>query len=93
MRQISPATFRQPWRWDPKRRALLRAELDAICARLYGLTRDELRIILDPEEAMGPGNPSETFRVLQEREQRQFGEYRTQRPVPAAWDRMERGEL
>ena len=28
--------------------AQLRAELDAYYARLYGLTRDELRYILDP---------------------------------------------
>ena len=28
----------------------LRAELDAYNARLYGLTRDELRYILDPKE-------------------------------------------
>ncbi|MCW5657112.1 MAG: N-6 DNA methylase [Burkholderiaceae bacterium] len=82
-----------PWRWNPERRALLRAELDAIYARLYGLTRDELRFVLDPEDAMGPGYPSETFRVLKEREQRQFGEYRTQRLVLAAWDRLEQGEL
>ena len=30
------------------RRALLRAELDAYYARLYGLTRKQLRYILDP---------------------------------------------
>ncbi len=42
---------------------------------------------------MGKGYPSETFRVLKEREQRQFGEYRTQRLVLAAWDRLEQGEL
>ncbi len=33
--------------------------------------------------------PSETFRVLKEKEIRQFGEYRTRRLVLAAWDRME----
>lgn len=32
-------------KWDDDRRALLRAELDAYYARLYGLTRDELRYI------------------------------------------------
>ncbi|NLL13845.1 MAG: hypothetical protein GX267_10610, partial [Fibrobacter sp.] len=35
---------------------------------------------------------SETFRVLKEKEIREFGEYRTQRLVLDAWDRMERGE-
>jgi hypothetical protein len=37
----------------------------------------------------GPDYPSETFRVLKEKEIRQFGEYRTRRLVLAAWDRME----
>lgn len=37
----------------------------------------------------GPDYPSETFRVLKEKEIRQHGEYRTQRLVLAAWDRME----
>jgi hypothetical protein len=79
----------EPFESDPERRALLRAELDARYARLYGLTRDELRYILDPSEVMGPKYPSETFRVLKERELREFGEYRTQRLVLEAWDRME----
>ncbi len=41
-----------PFAFDPDRRALLRAELDAYYARLYGLTRDELRYILDPADVM-----------------------------------------
>ena len=77
-----------PFRFDPERRALLRAELDAYYAHLYGLTRDELRYILDPADLMGPDYPSETFRVLKTNELRQFGEYRTQRLVLAAWDRL-----
>ncbi|WP_035694279.1 Eco57I restriction-modification methylase domain-containing protein [Azospirillum halopraeferens] len=78
-----------PFRWDEERRALLRADLDAFYARAYGLDRDELRYILDPADVKGPDYPSETFRVLKERETRQFGEYRTRRLVLAAWDRME----
>ena len=78
-----------PFAWNEERRAQLRAELDAFYARAYGLTRDELRYILDPADAMGPGYPSETFRVLKDKEVRQFGEYRTRRLVLAAWDRME----
>ncbi len=77
-----------PFRFDPERRALLRAELDAFYAHLYGLTRDELRYILDPADLMGPDYPSETFRVLKNNEIRQFGEYRTQRLVLDAWDRL-----
>ena len=77
-----------PFHFDPERRALLRAELEAFYAHLYGLTRDELRYILDPAEVMGPDYPSETFRVLKNNEIRQFGEYRTQRLVLEAWDRL-----
>jgi hypothetical protein len=83
----------KPFAWDEDGRAHLRAELDAFYARAYGLTRDELRYILDPEDAMGPGYPSETFRVLKKNEIARFGEYRTARLVLAAWDAMERGEL
>ncbi|EQD65968.1 type II DNA modification enzyme, partial [mine drainage metagenome] len=53
-----------PYAFDPARRAILRAELDAYYARLYGLTRDELRYILDPSDVLGADYPSETFRVL-----------------------------
>ncbi|PLL13936.1 restriction endonuclease [Tabrizicola sp. TH137] len=78
-----------PFAWDEDRRALLRADLDAFYARAYGLTRDELRYILDPADVKGPDYPSETFRVLKEKEIRHHGEYRTRRLVLAAWDRME----
>lgn len=81
-----------PFPWNPERRARLRAELDAYYARLYGLTRDELRYILDPAEVMGPDYPSETFRVLQKNEMREFGEYRTQRLVLEAWDALAAGD-
>ena len=81
----------KPFAWDEDRRANLRAELDAFYARAYGLTRDELRYILDPEDAMGPGYPSETFRVLKKNEIARHGEYRTARLVLAAWDAQEVG--
>lgn len=83
----------EPFAFDPVRRAILRAELDAYYARLYGLTRDELRYIIDPADIMGVDYPSETFRVLKDKEMREFGEYRTQRLVLEAWDKLERGEL
>lgn len=82
-----------PFPWDPERRAQLRAELDAYYARLYGLTRDELRYILDPADVMGSDYPSETFRVLKNSEMREFGEYRTQRLVLAAWDSLAVGTI
>lgn len=81
-----------PFVWNEERRAVLRAELDAYYARLYGLTRNELRYILDPADIYGKDFPSETFRVLKKNEIKLYGEYRTQRLVLEAWDRQERGE-
>lgn len=78
-----------PFPWDDARRATLRADLDAFFARAYALSRDDLRYILDPADVMGPDYPSETFRVLKEKETRHHGEYRTRRLVLDAWDRME----
>lgn len=81
-----------PFPFDPDRRAQLRAELDAYYARLYGLTREDLCYILDPASVMGEDYPSETFRVLKQNEEREFGEYRTQRLVLEAWDKLHDGE-
>jgi hypothetical protein len=82
-----------PFAWDEDRRALLRAELDAWYARAYGLSRDELRYILDPADLRGPDYPSETFRVLKKNEIARYGEYRTARLVLAAWDAQEAASL
>ena len=82
-----------PFPFEPERRHQLKCELDAYYSKLYGLTRDELRYILDPADVMGEDYPSETFRVLKNKELREFGEYRTQRLVLDAWDKLERGEL
>ncbi len=78
-----------PFAFDSDRRAILRAELDAYYAKLYGLTEEELRYILDPADVLGEDYPSETFRVLKNKELREFGEYRTQRLVLEAWDALE----
>ena len=75
--------------WDPDRRGLLRAEIDARIAKLYGLTKDDLCYLLDPTEVMGDDYPSETFRVLKDNERKKFGEYRTARLVLDAWDRQQ----
>ena len=77
-----------PFKWDEERRAVLKAELDAIYAKFYGLTTEELRYILDPQDVYGPDFPGETFRVLKEKEIKQFGEYRTRRLVLEAWGRL-----
>ena len=70
----------------------LRSELDAYDAALFGLTRDDLRYILDPADVYGPDFPGETFRVLKKNEIAKYGEYRTARLVLQAWDRMQSGE-
>ena len=58
-----------PFVWDEGRRARLRAELDAVYAHLYGLTREELAYILD------------TFPIVRRKDEAQWGEYRTKRMV------------
>ena len=51
-------------------------ELDAYYAQLYGLTRDELRYTLrvDPKEVHGEDFPGETFRVMNEKDVRLYGD-------------------
>jgi methylase of polypeptide subunit release factors len=65
-----------PFRWDPERRALLRADLDAAFLHVYGLTRPEAEHVLD------------SFFVVRKYEERDHGEYRTRRLVLDAYDRM-----
>lgn len=78
----------QPWIYNPERRAILQAELDAIFAHLYGLNTEDLRYILDPEDVCGKGCINETFRVLKDNELRQYGEYRTKHLVLEAWNKF-----
>jgi hypothetical protein len=65
-----------PFRWNPERRALLRADLDAGFLHIYGLDRDEAEHVLD------------SFFVVCKYDERNFGEYRTKRLVLEAYDRM-----
>jgi len=85
--------YGEPFSWNEARRAVIQSELDAYYAKLYGLNRDELRYILDPQDVYGPDYPGETFRVLKDKETRQYGEYRTRRLVLEAWDRLEGVEV
>ena len=78
----------EPVIWDEGQRAMWQAELDAIFAHLYGLSTEDLRYILDPEDVCGEGCINETFRVLKERELRELGEYRTKRLVMEAWNKF-----
>jgi hypothetical protein len=65
-----------PFVWDEARRARLRAELDALYAHLYGLTREELAYILD------------TFPIVRRKDEARWGEYRTKRMVLEEYDAM-----
>ncbi len=91
LREECPAEYNlpeEPVIWDEAKRSVWQAELDAIFAHLYGLTTEDLRYILDPEDVCGPGCINETFRVLKDRELRELGEYRTKRLVLEAWDKF-----
>jgi hypothetical protein len=77
-----------PYEYDPDRRHLLQCELDAYIGYLWGLCRADLEFILDPKSRLGSDYPSETFRGLKNQEIKQYGEYRTQRLVLEAWDRI-----
>jgi hypothetical protein len=71
----------EPFRWDEDRRAQLRAELDAIFFRLYGIDdRDDVDYILETFQSETGG--------LKHNEIRDHGEYRTKRLVLAEYDRM-----
>lgn len=77
-----------PFRWDTNYRLMIQCELDAFFAWKYGLEEEEeLKYILDPVESAlaGPDFPGETFRVLKEKEQKKYGEFRTYRLVMEAW--------
>jgi hypothetical protein len=83
----------EPFHFNPDRRAQLRAELDARYAKLYGLITEDLQYILDPASTKGPDYPSESFRVLKDKELAEFGEFRTQRLVLEAWSAQTQGKL
>ena len=68
----------------------IRAELDALYAKKYGLTRNELEYVLDPSEAESPDYPSETFPLLKNKELKLYGEFRTSRLVLEAFDKLEK---
>jgi hypothetical protein len=42
--------------------------------------------VLDPREGYGSDFPGETFRVLKDKEMKQYGEFRTRRLVLEKWD-------
>lgn len=79
--------------WNDDERALLMARLDAFYAMKYGLERDELEFILDPEAVMGKGYPTQTFPQVKANDIAKFDEYRTKRLVMEAYDELMRDGL
>ena len=66
-----------------------KAEIEAIYAiRILNLTRAQMQFILRPKDISDEYAEYETFGALERAEIRQFGEYRTQRLVLEAWDRL-----
>lgn len=65
-----------PYRWVPERRDQLRAELEAAMLILYGLDREDTEHVLD------------SFPIVRRYEERDYGEFRTERLVLAAYDAM-----
>lgn len=63
-----------PFKWDEERRARLRAELDAIYAHLYELTKEELGYIL------------ETFPIVKRKDIERYGNYRTKELILKYYD-------
>ena len=65
-----------PFRWDPARRKLLRAELDAAFFHLYGIQRDDVDYIMD------------TFPIVRRKDESAHGEYRTKRLILERYDAL-----
>lgn len=68
--------FGGPFVWDEDRRAVIRAELDALFFHLYGIERDDVDYILD------------TFPIVKRKDEAKYGTYRTKGLILAEYDRM-----
>jgi hypothetical protein len=66
----------QPFSWNVDRRFALRAELDAACARHFGVLREDLAYILD------------SFDVVRRRDEGEHGEFRSKRVILEIYDAM-----
>ncbi len=66
-----------PFRWDDDRRALMRAELDALMFHLYGINRDDVDYIMD------------TFPIVKRRDRERYdGTYRTKDLILDRYDAL-----
>ncbi|BBZ55243.1 Eco57I restriction-modification methylase domain-containing protein [Mycolicibacterium phocaicum] len=70
----------EPFCWDPVRREVRRAELDAAFFHLYGIKRDDVDYIL------------ESFTGVMRKDMAQHGEYRTRRMILEIYDAMAEAE-
>lgn len=67
-----------PFIWDDMRRQQIRAELDALFFHVYGFSVDEAVFILD------------SYRILRDKDEEAFGEYRTKRLILDVYETMHR---
>ena len=65
-----------------------KAEIDAFFANKYGVSREDLGYIFKPSSVSQDLEGIDNFDVLERQETKAFGEYRTQRLVLEAWDRL-----
>ena len=72
---LDPAS--EPYSWDESERRTLRAEIDGAIAQVYDIPRDDFAYILDQ------------FEILKDRENKEYGEYRTKKDCLAAFDKIE----
>lgn len=68
-----------PFRWDEERRFRMRAELDALYFRFYGINREDAAYILD------------TFPIVRRKEESRWGEYRSKRLILEIYDAISAG--
>jgi hypothetical protein len=64
------------FRWDPARREIMRAELDAAYFHLYGIGREDVDYIMD------------TFPTVRQRDEVGYGDYRTKRLILERYDAL-----
>lgn len=65
-----------PFKWDERRRFLIRAELDAAYFHLYQIARNDVDYIM------------ETFPIVKRKDEQKYGEYRTKRVILEVYDAM-----
>jgi hypothetical protein len=70
-----------PFPWDDKRRAVIRAELDAAFFHLYGISEADADYIL------------ETFPIVKSKDEERFGTYRTKEMILDCYRRMAAGDF